>query len=451
MKKNTKICAFLLCICLAFASAPLFAVTSSAATTMTPTLFASKLAELKNKYPNGGKYSGDVFYVNVNGRKIDVGSNCHGFANYAAWLIFGSYAAAYGNGNDVTANWKITRGSAGVTNLHAGDVVRFASGSKYDHTIFITAVNGNTVTYCDANSKLDHITRYNNSTTKSALAAKVNANLVTTTGEKKYTGWVAHYKYWQDAPVLSINYSANGGEIAGSVIGTNYTVVTKNGLNVRSGPGTGYSIVGGLSTGDRFVVSTNAETGKGSGYTWAKVTVGSLNGWVAISDSSLTRSDGPVRNSKYYVDSDMIYLTSSGKKHTQVLTYGEKIDSGLYNTATFGLTRPGCAFIGWSTALTGAEIFDEDRGLCPEEIVPSLKDGDQTVTLYAVWGLYGDANTDGKVNLVDVVVILKYIAGWDVTPCIKTSDVNLDGKITLIDVTLMLKKLAGWDVVLGTK
>lgn len=63
--------------------------------------------------------------------------------------------------------------------------------------------------------------------------------------------------------------------------------------------------------------------------------------------------------------------------------------------------------------------------------------------------LAGDANGDGVFNLADVTIMLKYVAGWEITVQPISSDANMDGSYSLSDVTLMLKSLAGWNVTMG--
>lgn len=63
--------------------------------------------------------------------------------------------------------------------------------------------------------------------------------------------------------------------------------------------------------------------------------------------------------------------------------------------------------------------------------------------------IYGDANGDGKVTLLDLIAIRKYLAKWSVDIDESAADCNADGKITLLDLILMRKYLAKWDVVLG--
>lgn len=62
----------------------------------------------------------------------------------------------------------------------------------------------------------------------------------------------------------------------------------------------------------------------------------------------------------------------------------------------------------------------------------------------------GDANDDGLVNLKDVAVIRRYLAGgWDVTINNTNADVNADGEVNLKDVVLINRYLAGgWGVIL---
>ena len=63
--------------------------------------------------------------------------------------------------------------------------------------------------------------------------------------------------------------------------------------------------------------------------------------------------------------------------------------------------------------------------------------------------LYGDCNGDGSINLADVTLMLKYIAGWNVPVDFAAADLNVDDSITLSDVTILLKYIAGWHVIMG--
>ena len=58
----------------------------------------------------------------------------------------------------------------------------------------------------------------------------------------------------------------------------------------------------------------------------------------------------------------------------------------------------------------------------------------------------GDIDQNHKINLTDVSLLLKYIAGWSFAFEDKDADTNGDGKINLSDVSLLLKYIAGWNV-----
>lgn len=58
----------------------------------------------------------------------------------------------------------------------------------------------------------------------------------------------------------------------------------------------------------------------------------------------------------------------------------------------------------------------------------------------------GDTDYDGKTGSLDVMLLMKSIAGWNVTLNSYVSDVNKDGRVDTEDVILLMKYLAGWDV-----
>ena len=62
--------------------------------------------------------------------------------------------------------------------------------------------------------------------------------------------------------------------------------------------------------------------------------------------------------------------------------------------------------------------------------------------------LSGDANNDGAIDLKDVVMIRRYVAGgWDVEIDTANADVNSDNAVDLKDVVMLRRYIAGgWDV-----
>ena len=60
--------------------------------------------------------------------------------------------------------------------------------------------------------------------------------------------------------------------------------------------------------------------------------------------------------------------------------------------------------------------------------------------------LPGDANGDGTVNALDLIILRQYLAGWEVT--IHCADCNSDGTVNALDLIRLRQYLAGWEVTL---
>lgn len=89
-----------------------------------------------------------------------------------------------------------------------------------------------------------------------------------------------------------------------------------------------------------------------------------------------------------------------------------------------------------------------DRELTGSALVPSgavVRSGEDELRTV----IYGDVNSDGKITVGDAIIILKSVAGWDVSFELDTGDAAPDGKINVSDVIAVLKWVAGWDVMLG--
>jgi hypothetical protein len=56
----------------------------------------------------------------------------------------------------------------------------------------------------------------------------------------------------------------------------------------------------------------------------------------------------------------------------------------------------------------------------------------------------GDVNGDGQLNVLDITLIRRYIAGgYDVTVDSDVADINKDGNINVLDITLIRRHIAG--------
>lgn len=75
-----------------------------------------------------------------------------------------------------------------------------------------------------------------------------------------------------------------------------------------------------------------------------------------------------------------------------------------------------------------------------------------SLSVFAVQRAAGDADGNGEVNLRDVVLTLRHLAGgWNVRIDEKAADVDADGAVTTKDAVQITRHLAGgWDVTLQT-
>ena len=58
----------------------------------------------------------------------------------------------------------------------------------------------------------------------------------------------------------------------------------------------------------------------------------------------------------------------------------------------------------------------------------------------------GDVNDDGEVDMIDSVMLDRYLADWDVTINMANADVNGDGEVDMIDSVMLDRYLADWDI-----
>ena len=137
------------------------------------------LAQLQKKFPNG-KYWNHVGMSgnNQNGYtdspcpNHDTTSTCNCYildGEELAWQCQGFVMKcgydAYGSN---PYNWTTFTNSSAMDNLKPGDIVRFYTTND-EHSIFVTAVSGDTVTYGDCNADLHSGIRWGATTTKTYL------------------------------------------------------------------------------------------------------------------------------------------------------------------------------------------------------------------------------------------------------------------------------------------
>ncbi len=104
--------------------------------------FAAKLSEIEKRFPAGSKYDDNLYGSNGRIR----GRQCFGYAHWAANYVFGGVVWA----NSDSFNWTKVYSMA---NVKAGDIIQYGPTSDgTGHTIFVTKVSGDTITFTDANS-----------------------------------------------------------------------------------------------------------------------------------------------------------------------------------------------------------------------------------------------------------------------------------------------------------
>ena len=89
---------------------------------------STKLNSLRSTYPSGSTWNG----------RFDNGIQCCGFARLIAYNVFGEYASKWSK-------------YYSINEVKAGDILHYVKDNGSGHFIFVTAVNGNTITYVDCN------------------------------------------------------------------------------------------------------------------------------------------------------------------------------------------------------------------------------------------------------------------------------------------------------------
>lgn len=481
-KKTVKFLSILLCVVLVFASN----LTVTAAT-LTVSGFEKKLEEVKKMYPDGSQ----KVDWSVNGSYV--GSQCHGYARWLSSYVWGTdFANGSGKGWE---RYDSTATTTAIDKLVPGDVLRYrTSASKTsNHSIFVTAIDGETVYFTDCNSDGKSTIKWNRSTTKSYLAE----HLKMMRADIAEYGYIAHYTANTLSASAKINviYNANGGELnLPTQKVTQYTITSSNGVNMRSGAGTEFSKVGTMPKGAVFTITESKTDSKGE-YLWGKTTYNGVNGWCVISASWVTKTETETPPD-YYLNSDgNIYITKTKKPVEDSFMCGSTYSNGLFDPSTVKLERKDYTFLGWSTTPNGEVYYKSTDTVVPETIFPEYAEEGGTVTLYAVWQSTFILNSievealpaktkyllNAPFDSSGLKIKLNYInntpksitegfelTGFDSSTAgektitatyedktvtftvlvedLKTGDLNDDLNINLSDITLLSQYVAGWEV-----
>ena len=125
------------------------------------------MEELMEKFPHGKYWNGGDFYGDTwtetpcnhhGGCNVYDGScGCNSFMGYSIQCMgfaekLGYDATTYNPRNNANGWYKYTSVSA-LDNLKPGDIVRMDSASGWGHSIYVTGVDGEVITYADCNSR----------------------------------------------------------------------------------------------------------------------------------------------------------------------------------------------------------------------------------------------------------------------------------------------------------
>lgn len=159
------------------------------------------------------------------------GAQCHGYSLRLSYLYHNSPTEKYGISHN-------------INDLQVGDVVRFRIGA-YDHSIFVTQINGNEIYYTDCNFDLHCRIRWGVRITKQELQSLMNQNLHSVynyPGQYSTTGFILSYSNRKivesyyikdcDIEVSSVNL-VNNEEVP-------KISISRNGVKLKSG--TDYSV-----------------------------------------------------------------------------------------------------------------------------------------------------------------------------------------------------------------
>ena len=337
------------------------------------------MSELRKKFPNGKYWNhagnpGSSNSVNnqdgytstpcsVHGVVGTSKQTCNGFApsgTQLSWQCMGyaeklGYDATGYNPRNNSNGWKTYTSSSALDNLKAGDIVRYKNDG---HSIYVTAVDGNTVTYTDCNSDGHCKIMWDKTISKSTLRST--------------------FTHVRSAPsTLSATYEIG-----------RYKITANGGLILRKTASTSADALLTIPEGTKVNVT------KISG-SWGYTTYDGKEGWIYLIYTSYSSNilivyfnsnGGSINSDSYKLSSSVVCDKTSGTKKTQIWIYNNVKDNGLMNASTFGLYKTGYSFAGWGTKASGGTVFDDDdTTLTPSKISSTIKDESCSVTLYAQW------------------------------------------------------------------
>ncbi len=183
-------------------------------------------------------------------------------------------------------------------------------------------------------------------------------------------------------------------------------------LNMRSGSGMGYGVVGTVP--DRATI-TVTDTYYADGMTWGKTTYNGKTGWVSLAFCDFV---APVQETTAAPETTVPETTVPETTLPEVTLATDPVED--------------------ENPTQRATVYIPTGDVTPDKDQKDKKDKDDDKK-----PLIGDVNHDGKISILDATIIQKYLAGIaDLSgDDIKLCDFNQDGRVTIDDVTSLQRFL----------
>lgn len=210
-----------------------------------------------------------------------------------------------------------------------------------------------------------------------------------------------------------------------------YTV-TASLLNLRSGPGTGYSIVTTIPNGASVTVTA---TGGG----WAAVEYSGLSGYCSMEYLSIC-AETTTETTETEVTETTTETTAVSTETTTETTTETKSTETTTASETEATTTTTTTEITYET-----EVSEETTVTAEVTGTTTAESRTDVIVNSAYASIYGDINCDGVVSVADAVLLHKYIVGavsLNVEQ-IANADCSFDGILSTKDVTVIMQHLSG--------
>lgn len=198
-----------------------------------------------------------------------------------------------------------------------------------------------------------------------------------------------------------------------------YTV-TASLLNMRSGAGTGYSIVTTIPGGASVEVT---KTGDG----WAYASYGSCTGYLSMEYLTVKADTTEPLETTTAEET----TTTTAETTTETTTEVTTTETTTTETTTTEI----------STETTAAETTEAS-----ETTTETTAENDGEIIVNSAYAsVYGDINGDGEVTVADAVLLHKYLVGTVSLNLeqLANADCSFDGALTMKDATVIMQHLAG--------